>query len=287
MHAPRSLMVAMAAALTVCVAPFPSFDLIAAQEAPQEDVEKKKTRKEKRKENEGRRKGVRVGAITGLALGALTGDAELAVKGAAAGAVVGGASGVMYDYDQSRQDDRTQLMADAIAGSKAQDIAPQETVGDVGKRHMQDFLGNWKLEMWGLDENGEKVTGTGTVKGVALGENMTRILYQDIEVDGVDEAFGGGYTLMTYEPGQGFFLENGFSFTNETLKFTGEYLADKNTYNYYLTNYTDGQMVTGEIMRSSVRLEIRVATPSLWFAEAYTHIDGKEVKVQSYRFIKS
>ena len=45
-------------------------------------------------------------------------------------------------------------------------------------------------------------------------------------------------------------------------------------------------MMTGGIIRSSVRVEIRSSGPSLFTAEAYTHIDGEEVLVQSYRFIK-
>ena len=56
-----------------------------------------------------------------------------------------------------------------------------------------------------------------------------------------------------------------------------------------MTSYrnTDGEMISGGIVRSAVRLEIRIAGPSMWIADTYTHIDGKEVQVQSYRFVKS
>ena len=57
------------------------------------------------------RSGARTGALAGAALGALSGNA-------AAGAVGGAVSGGVYMYDQSRQDDRTQMLADAIASNK-------------------------------------------------------------------------------------------------------------------------------------------------------------------------
>jgi hypothetical protein len=264
----RTILVLMAVVLVLGVVP--------AQE--EEETGKKKKR--------GLRRGAATGAFAGLAMGALTGDAELALKGAAAGAAVGAASGSWYDYDQERQDDRTQMLADSIAGSKAQDVAPGETVGDVGKRHMQDFLGDWNLDIWVLAEEGKRITGTGKAKGLAAGENATRIVYLEGSAEGYEETFGGGHTLLTYDPGQGFFLENYFTFTDEVLKGVGEYLTDKNAYNYYLVGDTGGEMVSGGVLRSNVRIEIRISSPSMFVAETYTHIDGKEVQVQSYRFTK-
>jgi hypothetical protein len=70
------------------------------------------------------------------------------------------------------------------------------------------------------------------------------------------------------------------------LKFVGEYTADKNDCNFYMLNNTDGETVTG-IIRSNVRVDVPVASPSLWFADAYTLVDGKEVQFQSYRFTRS
>ena len=85
----------------------------------------------------------------------------------------------------------------------------------------------------------------------------------------------------------GFFLENSFSsVSDEVLEFVGEYLVDKNAYNFYLTNPTDGEMVAGGILRSNVRVEMRIVGPSLWVAEAFTLIDGREEKVQSYRLTR-
>jgi len=177
------------------------------------------------------------------------------------------------------------MLAESIAGGQSATVAPGETVGYVGRRHMRDFLGEWKLVAWGLDENGERVTATGFANGVPAGENATQIIYRDVVVEGLDETFGGATTTLTYDPGRGFFLENDYIFLEETLTFTGEYLADKNTYNYYSVN-PQSDTLPGGVLQSNSRVEIRIASPSLWFAEGYTHVDGQEAKIQSYRFMK-
>ncbi|NIR60530.1 MAG: hypothetical protein GWO02_13960, partial [Gammaproteobacteria bacterium] len=139
--------------------------------SPQEEGEKKKKK--------GLRKGAATGAIAGLALGAVAGEAA---AGAAVGAAVGAASGAWYDYDQDRQDDRTQMLADGLAGRSSTpppqgtappDPAPGETVGAMGHRHMKDFLGDWNVEIWALDENRERMTASGKARGMQAGENAT------------------------------------------------------------------------------------------------------------------
>ena len=54
-----------------------------------------------------------------------------------------------------------------------------------------------------------------------------------------------------------------------------------------ITSQTEFLLEAGGHMRSSVRLEITISNPSMWTARAYTHIDGKEVKVQEYKFLKA
>jgi len=252
----------------------PVVSVAAAQETETEDPGQSDAKKDRR---EGRKKGAVAGAVIGLALGALVGDPLV-------GAATGAASGVLIEYDQSRQDERTQVLAESVAGAQA-DVASGETVGDVGRRHMQNFQGEWKLEAWGLDENGQRITASGFATGVSVGENATQITYRDVVVEGLDETFGGATTTLTYNPGRGFFLENNYTFLEETLKFTGEYLADKNTYIYYSIN-PQSDTLPGGILQSDSRVEIRIASPSLWFAEGFTRIDGKEVTIQSYRFMR-
>ncbi|WP_455212670.1 hypothetical protein [Kaarinaea lacus] len=227
----------------------------------------------------GAKYGAAGGALVGLALGAATGSGKVAAAGAVAGAAAGAGAGAMYEYDQSRQDRRTQTLADSIGGAKK-----GETVDDAGKRHLDDFIGDWNLDIWVLSEDGKKITAKGKAKGVLEAKTKAKIEYQEIKVDGYDDIVTGS-SILGYDPQSGFSLENTFSVSGETLKFVGEYVPDGNKYNYYLSG-SEGKTVTG-IVRSNVRVEVRISSSNLWVAETFTLIDGKEVKIQSYRFMKA
>ena len=92
--------------------------------------------------------------------------------------------------------------------------------------------------------------------------------------------------LLSYEPSKGFFLETSFSFSDEVIEAVGEYLVNRNAYYFYPTSYTTGEMAQGGVLRPAVRLEIRVTSPMIWVAEAYTHINGRETLVQTFRFTR-
>ena len=223
--------------------------------------------------------GAAVGGAIGLALGAATGDAGFAVAGAAAGAAVGAGSGAMYEYDQTREDRRTQTMADAIGGAKK-----GETADGAGKRHLEDFLGDWNLDIWALDADGKKITATGKAKGVMESRETARVEYTDIKAAGFDQIMTGT-SVLEYAPAKGFSLVNTFSVTPDGRQYVGEYIPDKNAYNFYPATDKEGKTVTG-VLRSNVRIELRVSGSNLLVGETYTMMDGKEVKIQSYRFTK-
>ena len=218
------------------------------------------------------------GAVLGLGMGAMTGDGGFAAAGAAVGAAAGAAAGGMYMYDQSRDDRRTETMANAIGGANK-----GETADTAGKRHLDDFLGDWKLDIWVLDAQGNKITASGRAKGVLENKETARIEYSDITASGYDPI--SGLSLLTYSPDKGFVLENKFSATSEARTYAGEYVPDKNAYNFYPSTSKNGETITG-VIRSNVRIEIRVSGSNLIVAETYTLQDGKEVMMQSYRFTK-
>ena len=83
-----------------------------------------------------------------------------------------------------------------------------------------------------------------------------------------------------------FGLERHFGSGDDVVKAVGEFLADQNAYTFYVVNPTGGEMVSGGILRSNVRIDLRIIGPTLWIAEAFTMIDGQETKVQSYRFTR-
>jgi hypothetical protein len=130
-----------------------------------------------------------------------------------------------------------------------------------------------------------KGAATGAARGLAVGENAIRVLLQNITSEGYDEAVNG-YTLLKYEPGQGFFLESSFSILDELLNGVGEYKVDQNAYDFYMVDPTSGEMMTGGLMRSNVRVMISIVSPTKWTAEAFTIVDGEEIKAQSYTFTR-
>lgn len=67
----------------------------------------------------------------------------------------------MYEYNQTRDDRRTATLATSIGGANK-----GETVDGAGKRHLDDFIGQWDVDIWVLDGNGNKMTGGAEAKGV-------------------------------------------------------------------------------------------------------------------------
>jgi hypothetical protein len=255
----------------------------AAETAPAEPMSRREKRKQRRAETGG---GMAAGALAGAALGALVGEAGY---GAAMGAAVGGA----YTYDQQRKDERMEILAGAVAQPNVvvvQQEGPQQsapaqfTVAELGRQNLASFTGDWDVEIWAMTGDGGQLNGTGTAKGIAAGDTGARIMFTQVEIEGFEEAAGGGQVVMSYAPGKGFFLESDFSFADEILNMVGEYLPESGVYNFYLPG-SSGENATG-VVRSSVRVEIRSSGDAMWSAKTHTFLDGKEVQVQSYRMIR-
>jgi len=220
------------------------------------------------------------GAVLGLALGAVTGDPKLMAAGAATGALVGAGSGAMYEYDQHRDDKRNKTLADAIAGSKS-----NNNTGQVMSNPLEDFIGDWKVNAWGLMVDGKKVVAAGSGKGILTAKNTAKINYFDIKADGYKKVLSG-YAIIKFDEKNGLSL-NTYGENNELdITFVGEYLAEQKKFKFYMTNSKSKDTVTG-ILKSDVRMEVRFTTANLWIVETFTLIDGKDTQVQSYRFSKS
>jgi hypothetical protein len=81
---------------------------------------------------------------------------------------------------------------------------------------------------------------------------------------------------MTYDPAQGFSLENYLAIDGEKLPvrlFVGEYVPAKNSYNYYPIN-DEAAKTIGGLVRSNIRLEIRSSGRNLLVVETYTVRDN-------------
>jgi len=227
----------------------------------------------------GARWGAAGGAVLGLALGAATGDKKMMLAGAATGAAVGGASGAMYEYGQHRDDKRNKTLADAIAGSKSGGDS-----GRVMSNPLEGFIGEWNVNAWGLMPDGKKITAKGRGKGVLTARDTAKIDYFDIKADGYDKTLNG-YAIINFDEKDGLTLTTYGPDNKVDAKFVGEYVAEQKKFNFYLTDSESGNTVTG-ILKSDIRMEVRIAGTNLWIVETYTLLDGKDTQIQSYRFSK-
>ncbi len=215
------------------------------------------------------------GALLGLALGAAVGEPGL---GMAAGAASGAAAGAMYEYDQTRQDRRAKMVSESIGGAKK-----GETAGTAGKRHLDDFIGEWNLSIWALDAQGNRINANGKAKGVLESTEVAKIEVTDVKANGYDAVLSG-VSILKYSPENGFEMENNSSVT-ETRKFVGEYVPENNLYQFYPSINKDGETITG-VIRSNIRIELRVSGKNLITASTFSMKEGKEIKIQEYRFTK-
>ncbi len=99
-------------------------------------------------ENAARNRGAAGGALVGATLGALTGDASLAAKGAVAGGVAGGVSGSMKDLDDSRESDRTQILADGVSQDHRSDTEKRvaELEAEIRIRELEQKIADMENE---------------------------------------------------------------------------------------------------------------------------------------------
>ncbi|NOR58152.1 MAG: hypothetical protein GQ474_06490 [Sulfurimonas sp.] len=225
-------------------------------------------------ETESVKRGAKVGAIgggvMGLALGAMTGDARIAVAGAAMGAAAGGAGGAMHELQDTRESQRNQIMADAIAGRNS---AP-EAISN-GNDLIQNMLGTWNITVWIIDKDGKRISGSGVGKGIMESKSTVNLNISDIDFPSVHEDMTGG-AIFTFDEKKGYTLESGFSTVTDKYKYIGEYVVKENVYNFYAT----------EKDRTSVRLLLRSTNESMWSIETYVTQNGKETQTQSYRFMR-
>jgi hypothetical protein len=139
--------------------------------------------------------------------------------------------------------------------------------------------------VWSLATDGSKLEGRGAATGTPMGDNATQIMITEFASAAFPEATGGGRLLISHVPERGFTLESEFKFSDELLKFSGQYDAATGRYTFYLIVGSGGETATG-IRRSSVRVEIRSLDIDTWVAEAYASVDGQSIQVQSYRFAR-
>lgn len=179
--------------------------------------------------------------------------------------------------------------ADVLAGAAlgaattSSGATPVRSVEESGRLGLNNFVGDWDLDMWSLASDGRRLEGKGIAQG-ASEANGTRITFTEFSAPAFPAATGGGQVRLAYEEGKGFTLESWFKHSNEVLKFTGRYEADTGRYVFF--NFGSGGETATGVPRQSVRVEIRAVDISTWVAETYSSVEGQSVLVQSYFFTR-
>ena len=73
---------------------------------------------------------------------------------------------------------------------------------DEGLRHLTDFVGEWKVDIWSLDADGKRITARGTAKGVLDSKTTARLDFAGIHLDeSRNENVQGESRISTEESG--------------------------------------------------------------------------------------
>lgn len=228
---------------------------------------------------EGARRGAATGALVGLTMGALTGDAELAAMGAVAGGVAGGSAGYMQDYAQDREDYRTETLAAAIASRSdgGQGEAP------AGWTQIDSFVGTWRVSMWGLDADGNRIDGSARATSSLDTTSSVTFRFQDLEFYDMKEA-NFGRTTLRFQSDRGFEMINEFMSSPGGNRYVGHFDNASGKYIFFYAGSSD-ESYTG-VKRSDYRLEMRMVGGDVIVLETLGPVGGKETVLHSYRMVR-
>lgn len=230
--------------------------------------------------NEGKKRGRRSGALVGLTLGALTGDAKLAAAGAIAGGVTGGAAGNMQDYQNDRDDYRAETMAAAIASkdSGGQGEAPS------GWDTIDNFVGNWKLSVWGLDVDGERHDASAAAVSSLNTTTSVSFRYSGFQSESIADDVSGTTTL-SFSADRGFELVNALSTAEGGNRYVGHYDNAAGKYHFY---YAGSNLDTfSGIQRTDYRIDMQMIGADVIVIETWATVGAEDKRIQSYRFTRS
>ncbi|MGF1684084.1 hypothetical protein [Photobacterium minamisatsumaniensis] len=233
--------------------------------------------------NAATKQGAAGGALLGLTLGALTGDAELAMKGAVAGGVAGGVAGSSVDLQSNRDNIRHDSRNDSLSQIGNGNAGSANTATPQNWDQLDNFTGDWNVNIWSGVVS-QPVTGTASASGSLAKTTEASLKINNLQVQGAKQSLELTANFA-YTPEAGYTLSLNNNANNIPVNFAGEYQQGMNRYNYYPTN-TQASIFEG-IDSSTVRVELGFAGSNVIMIDAYAQVDGKEEKVQTYRFTKS
>lgn len=227
------------------------------------------------------KKGAMGGALLGLTLGALTGDAGLAMKGAVAGGVAGGVAGSAADLENSRESSRSSGRDDAIAniGNNNQQASTEK---EDEWSELTNFMGDWNVSISGMNAD-KAVKATAQANGVLVKTTKAQVVINQVIVDG-EIAEIKLTTQFSYDPIEGYSAVIKNETNNQELHFAGEFQPGLNRYNFY--PISDDALFVAGTQTQDFHIQLGFAGKKIWMLDTYALVDGKETKIQSYRFSK-
>lgn len=229
--------------------------------------------------SEGARRGAAGGALVGLTLGALTGDASLAAAGAVAGGVAGGTAGYMHDYQEDRKDYRAESLADAIASKNS----GGEGEAPANWQEIDSFVGRWRVSMWGLDDQGQRVDATADAVSTLDSTKSVTFEFSNFQADQFSGEVSGSSTIR-FQSDRGFELINKFSTTPDGTRYVGNYDNEGRKYQFLYAG--SNQETFSGVKRTDYRLEMQMVGGDVLVIETWATVGAEEKRIQSYRLTR-
>ncbi|WP_394204456.1 glycine zipper domain-containing protein [Shewanella waksmanii] len=234
-------------------------------------------------EHRGLKTGAAGGALVGLALGAAAGDASLAAKGAMVGAATGAAAGAAADYQNDREDYRNENANKNInINGLPANASTQQASTNATWSELDHFSGQWRVNIWATDKNGERIEASGIAKGSLAKTTAAQLHIDNLQVEGTEQQINGQVQL-SYTPQAGYNLNTSFN-NNPDMHFAGEFNQATARYQYYPVSVA-GKTLNGDA-RENMRIELRFAGTDVILVDTYSQVKGQDVQIQSYRFTR-
>ncbi|WP_245823663.1 hypothetical protein [Photobacterium proteolyticum] len=148
---------------------------------------------------------------------------------------------------------------------------------------LNNFTGDWNVSIWS-GATDQPVTATAKANGSLAKTTEAQIQIQDLAIDSNKQPLQLTANFA-YTPEAGYTLAVNSNISSVPVQFAGEYQAAMNRYNYYPTS-NDVSVIKG-VDSSTIRLELAFAGQNVWILDTYAQVNGKEEKIQTYRFTKS
>lgn len=234
--------------------------------------------------NAAAKRGAVGGALIGLTAGVLTGDSELALKGAAMGGVTGGVAGSMEDLNASRESQRTDTLAAAIA-SNNNNSSTGNAQAPASWDRLDSLIGNWNASIFAASRDGQTVDVTASAKGKLVSTTEAELNFKNVVIDGQENPMTGRMRLG-YTPSASYTLITDFALQGDDLVFAGEFDRERNIYTYYPTGTLEGEAFTNA-QSSNALIELRFVGDQVVILETFIRSKGEYVKIQALNLTRA